>query len=53
MALNPITFLFTDLENSTSLWEKYPHDMQQASARHDALMRGIIEKHKGRVVKTT
>jgi predicted ATPase/class 3 adenylate cyclase len=53
MASNPITFLFTDLENSTLLWEKYPQDMQQVSARHDALMRGIIDEHKGRVVKTT
>jgi predicted ATPase/class 3 adenylate cyclase len=53
MAPKPLTFLFTDLENSTPLWEKYPNDMQQASARHDVLMREVIEQHKGRVVKTT
>ena len=53
MALEPLTFLFTDLENSTPLWEKYPNDMQQASARHDALMRATIEQYNGRVVKTT
>lgn len=27
--------------------------MQQVSARHDAMMRAVIERHKGRVVKTT
>jgi len=53
MISKPLTFLFTDLENSTPLWEKYPDDMQQASARHDALMRGVIEQNRGRVVKTT
>src|SRR3990170_598926 len=49
----PLTFLFTDLENSTPLWENYPVEMRQASARHDTLLRGIIEQHNGRVVKTT
>jgi class 3 adenylate cyclase len=53
MAPKPVTFLFTDLENSTPLWEKHPDDMQGVSARHDALMRAVIEQHAGRVVKTT
>ncbi len=53
MPPKPTTFLFTDLENSTPLWEKFPDDMQQASALHDALMRAVIEQHRGRVVKTT
>ena len=53
MTSKPITFLFTDLEGSTPLWEQYPDDMQQASARHDALMRAVIEEHRGQVVKTT
>jgi len=53
MAQKPLTFLFTDLENSTPLWADYPDDMQQVSARHDALMRAVIEGHDGRVVKTT
>ncbi len=48
-----LTFLFTDLENSTPLWEQFPEEMQQAAARNDALMRAIIEQHGGRVVKTT
>ena len=53
MTPKPVTFLFTDIENSTPLWEKYPDDMQKASARHDVLMRAVIEQHRGWVVKTT
>ena len=53
MTHHPLTFLFTDLEGSTRLWEQFPAEMRQASARHDALMREIIEQHRGRVVKTT
>ncbi len=48
-----LTFLFTDLEGSTPLWEKYPEIMQEASARHDALLREAFETNGGRVVKTT
>jgi len=49
----PLTFFFTDLENSTTLWEQFPDDMRGVAARHDALMRETIELHRGRVVKTT
>jgi predicted ATPase len=49
----PLTFLFTDLENSTPLWENNPVEMRKASARHDALLREVIQQHHGRVVKTT
>ncbi len=48
-----LTFLFTDLENSTPLWESFPAAMQQASARHDALLRAAIVAHNGRVIKST
>src|SRR5262245_51866231 len=48
-----VTFLFTDLEGSTRLWEQYPGAMQDALARHDVLVRGAIESHDGVVVKTT
>lgn len=47
------TFLFTDLENSTPLWESFPDVMQGLAARHNALMREAIEVHRGRVVKST
>jgi class 3 adenylate cyclase len=48
-----VTFLFTDLEGSTSLWEQHPDAMRGALARHDELMRGAIEGRDGYVVKTT
>jgi class 3 adenylate cyclase len=48
-----VTFLFTDLEGSTGLWEEHPDAMQGALARHDELLRAAIEAHDGRVVKTT
>jgi class 3 adenylate cyclase len=51
--IHPLTFLFTDLENSTPLWEQFPDEMQLAVTRHDTLIRTVIEQHRGRVVKTT
>src|SRR5215813_8617768 len=32
-----VTFLFTDLEGSTRLWDRYPDATRQAVTRHDAL----------------
>jgi predicted ATPase/class 3 adenylate cyclase len=48
-----VTFLFTDLEGSTRLWESYPDAMKDALARHDAILRNAVEAHGGHVVKTT
>jgi predicted ATPase/class 3 adenylate cyclase len=47
------TFLFTDLENSTPLWERSPQAMLSALAQHDALLKKAVEAHHGRIVKTT
>ncbi len=48
-----VTFLFTDLEGSTRLWQEHPAAMKPALARHDEILRGAIESHRGHVVKTT
>ncbi len=48
-----ITFLFTDLEGSTRLWEQHPESMKGALRRHDAILRDAIEASGGHVVKTT
>ena len=48
-----VTFLFTDLEGSTRLWEEQPVAMTSALARHDEILRAAVEGHGGRVVKTT
>ena len=47
-----VTFLFTDIEGSTALWERYPEAMRQALARHDAILREAIAAHRGHVFKT-
>lgn len=46
-----ITFLFTDVEGSTRLWEHYPDAMRQALVRHDAILTNLIEQHSGIVVR--
>ncbi len=48
-----VTFLFTDIEGSTQLWERHPEAMKAALARHDRLLREAVEAHNGHVVKTT
>ncbi|MFO1283038.1 MAG: tetratricopeptide repeat protein [Burkholderiales bacterium] len=45
------TFLFTDIEGSSRLWETAPERMGPALARHDAIIRGAVERHDGTVVK--
>src|SRR5436190_15565914 len=47
-----VTFLFTDIEGSTRLWEQEPERMRPALARHDAIARAAVEGHRGIVVKT-
>jgi len=53
MPSGTVTFLFTDLEGSTRLWEEHPTAMEAALARHDELVRNAIESHNGHVVKFT
>ncbi len=47
-----MTFLFTDIEGSTRLWETQHAAMQTALPRHDALVRHCITTHAGHVFKT-
>jgi class 3 adenylate cyclase len=47
-----VTFLFTDIEGSTKLWERSPEAMSHALARHDKILRETIEIHGGHVFKT-
>ena len=50
---HPKTFLFTDLENSTKLWERDAKEMDPLMARHDAILTDVILKSNGQIVKTT
>ncbi len=53
-ASSPVsTFLLTDMEGSTRLWEVAPDDMPTLLARHDDLLRTTTIEHGGDVVKTT
>jgi predicted ATPase/DNA-binding CsgD family transcriptional regulator len=44
-----VTFLFTDIADSTRLWEEAPADMADALRVHDSIVRGTIEQHGGYV----
>jgi class 3 adenylate cyclase len=47
-----VTFLFTDIEGSTRLWEHYTDDMPAALGRHDDIMRDAIVDHEGVIFRT-
>lgn len=46
-----VTFMFTDLEGSSRLWDQHAEIMRDALARHDAVSRAVIESEGGVVVK--
>ena len=46
-----LTFLFTDIEGSTRLWEFYPEQMRQAMRRHDTLIETAVAGKRGAVVR--
>src|SRR5438034_1364833 len=52
LSTGAVTFLFTDIEGSTRLWEQQPEAMRAALRRHDTLLRDAIEAHGGHVFKT-
>jgi len=47
-----VSFVFTDVQSSTSLWEKVPDAMDAALALHDRLLREILILYRGYEVKT-
>lgn len=48
-----LTFLLTDIEGSTALWERAPEAMRPLLAWHDGVLRSAIESSGGHVFKTT
>jgi predicted ATPase/class 3 adenylate cyclase len=48
-----VTFLFTDVEGSTRLWDEFPDVMGEALARHDEILRAAVTARGGHVVKST
>ncbi|HEY5753316.1 MAG TPA: adenylate/guanylate cyclase domain-containing protein [Chthoniobacterales bacterium] len=47
-----VTFLFTDIEGSSRMWERYPVAMGGALANHDRILRESIKLNEGLVFKT-
>ncbi len=48
-----VTFLFTDVEGSTRMWDVFPDDMRVALALHDDAVTSAVAAHGGCVVKHT
>lgn len=48
-----VTFLFTDVESSTNLWDAAPDSMRAALERHDEIVRRSVEAHDGYVFSAT
>jgi predicted ATPase/class 3 adenylate cyclase len=46
-----VTFLFTDIEGSTHLWEQHPEQMWEAMGRHDTLFESVVQQEAGVVVR--
>lgn len=46
-----VTFLFTDIEGSSRLWQERPDAMQSALARHDAMAATVISVNGGTLVR--
>lgn len=47
-----VTFVFTDIEGSTPLWDSFPDAMGAALARHDEILRSAIGANGGHVFST-
>jgi class 3 adenylate cyclase len=47
-----VTFLFTDVEGSTRLWQEDEASMRGPVARHDELLQGAVAEHGGVVFST-
>jgi predicted ATPase/class 3 adenylate cyclase len=46
-----VTFLMTDIQDSTPLWEAHPAVMSQSLTRHDELIEAIAHKHQGSLIR--
>jgi class 3 adenylate cyclase len=47
-----VTFLFTDIEGSTRMWEQDPQAMSDVLARHDDILNNATQSRGGHVFKT-
>jgi predicted ATPase/class 3 adenylate cyclase len=47
-----LTFLYTDIEGSTRLWEQFPDTAEALVARQEGILRGAVESQRGWVFRT-
>jgi class 3 adenylate cyclase len=47
------TFLFTDVEGSTRRWQDDPEAKGASLVEHDAILRDVVDTHRGHVFKHT
>ncbi len=47
-----VTFLYTDIEGSSRLWEQQPEAMRRALERHDVILRQAVENQGGMIFRT-
>ena len=52
MPSGTVSFLFTDIEGSSALWELAPNEMTISLARHDESIRSSILSANGHIFKT-
>ncbi len=48
-----LTFVLTDVESSTALWERYPDEMSAAMAEHDRIIGAAVVAHGGSLVRSS
>ncbi|HSM02963.1 MAG TPA: tetratricopeptide repeat protein [Acidimicrobiia bacterium] len=53
MSSGTVTFVFTDIEGSTRMWETDPASTAAAVAEHERLLRARVAQNRGRVIKGT
>jgi predicted ATPase/class 3 adenylate cyclase len=46
-----VTFLFTDIEGSTGLWEQHPEQARTAMTRHDEIVNDVVGRYDGILVR--
>jgi predicted ATPase/class 3 adenylate cyclase len=46
-----VTFLFTDVEGSTKLWERHPDQTRAALIRHDEIIEETVARYGGSIVR--
>ena len=53
LPLGTVTFLFTDIQGSTQLWDSFPDEVSAALGVHDAIVTAGVAAFDGHIVKNT